>query len=383
MNSRLAVASLSAALLAACGMAADSPSRSAASAETPAPALLRGHRTGAVFTLTDDPAGNAVLAFARSSDGTLQPAGSYPTGGKGAGGGLGSQGALVLSQDGRLLVAVNAGSDEVSSFRVDGTLLTLAGRAPSGGSRPVSVAEHHGLVYVVNAGGAGSVSGLLLGEEGALHPLPGSTRPLSASGAAPAQISFDPSGETLAVSEKATRTISLYRVGEDGRAAGPHPAPSSGETPFGFAFTRRGVLVVSEAFGGRAGASAVSSYQLEEATLEVVSPSVPDLGTAACWVAVSRDGRHAFVTNTGSDNLSSYRIDGKGRLTLLASSAASVQPHGRPVDMAFGGSDRFLYTLDAGTLAIEAFAVGSDGGLHSLGPQATGLPAHVVGLAAR
>ncbi|HET6438560.1 MAG TPA: hypothetical protein VFG59_10895 [Anaeromyxobacter sp.] len=69
---------------------------------------------GAVFTMTDDAATNAVLAFARATDGSLTYSGSFPTGGAGSGGGeavLGSQGSVALSGNGRFLLAVNAGSD--------------------------------------------------------------------------------------------------------------------------------------------------------------------------------------------------------------------------------------------------------------------------------
>src|SRR6266581_9035281 len=69
---------------------------------------------GAVYTLTNSPAGNAVVAFSRAADGTLAAQGTFATGGTGTGGGLGSQGALVLSENGRQLFAVNAGSSTVS-----------------------------------------------------------------------------------------------------------------------------------------------------------------------------------------------------------------------------------------------------------------------------
>ncbi len=221
-------------------------------------------RRGAVFTMTDDASANAVLAFERGPDGALTPAGSTLTGGSGSGGGesvLGSQGALALSTDGRFLLAVNAGSDEVSSFRVDGARLALVSRVSSGGALPVSVTEHDGLVYVLDAGGAGSISGLLLDRRGRLEPLRGSSRPLSGAGTGGAQVSFDRSGRLLAVTEKSGNTISLYAVRWAGRTSGPEVIPSAGAVPFGFDFTARGVLVVSEAGGGPSGTSAVSSYE--------------------------------------------------------------------------------------------------------------------------
>jgi 6-phosphogluconolactonase (cycloisomerase 2 family) len=335
---------------------------------------------GAVFTISDDAAANAVLAFSRSEDGSLHPAGSYPTGGQGSGGGegvLGSQGAVTLTGDGRFLLVVDAGSDEIAAFRIHGAQLTLASRASSGGALPVSVTEHQGLVYVLDAGGAGNIAGLRLDEDGGLRPIPGSARPLSTSEAAGAEIAFDASGETLAVTEKASRTISLYRVGEDGRASGPSAFPSAGATPFGFAFTHRDVLAVSEAGGGSA-----SSYNLDDGALTLVSEQVSDGQRAPCWLVTTRNNRRAFVANAGSGTISTYLIDSRGALTLH-DPTGGVVPGGKPLDMALSAGDRFLFVIDTNHAAIQLFTLEEDGSLTSLGATASGLPPHAVGLAAR
>jgi len=341
---------------------------------------------GAVFTMSDDPTANTVLAFSRAADGSLAPAGTFATGGAGSGGGegvLGSQGSVTLSRDGRFLLVVNAGSDEVSSFRVEGAHLTLAGTAPSGGLLPVSVAEQGGVVYVLNAGGAGNVSGFRLGEAGDLTPLAGSTRPLSSATSGPAEVAFDPSGRSLAVTEKAARAISLYAVDDEGRASAPSALPSSGATPFGFGFTARDFLVVSEAGGGPSGTSAVSSYDVDRATGELISGSVPDFQRAACWLVVTRDGHQALVANAASGDVSSYAIDREGRLALVAGAAGQLPPGGKPLDLALARGDRLLYVLDAGNHGVVAFRRSGDGALVPLGTRATGLPANAVGIAAR
>ncbi|HEX8962282.1 MAG TPA: beta-propeller fold lactonase family protein, partial [Rhodocyclaceae bacterium] len=85
-----------------------------------------------MFVLTDEAAGNAVAAFMRAADGSLTPAGAVPTGGNGSGGTLGSQGALVLSDEGDWLYAVNAGSNTISFFTVDDHGLHLRGQVNSG-----------------------------------------------------------------------------------------------------------------------------------------------------------------------------------------------------------------------------------------------------------
>ncbi len=185
------------------------------------------------------------------------------------------------------------------------------------------------------------------------------------------------------VTEKATNTISTYVVEDNGLVRGPRTQPSSGPEPFGFAFSRRGTLVVSEAFGGAAGASAVSSYEVEESgKLEVVSASVGTTQTAACWVVITRDGRFAYTTNTGTATISGYRLSPDGALTLLAANGVNGTTGAGPIDMALSGSDRFLYNLNSGVGTISAFGVKADG---SLTPQAgaVGLPAGANGLAAR
>ena len=340
---------------------------------------------GAVFTIGNDRRGNEVLAFRRGNDGQLHVAGSFPTGGLGSSDGLGSQGALVLSEDGGLLFAVDAGSNQISSFAVHGTSLRLVGHVSSGGMRPISLTVHDDLLYVLNAGGDGNITGFTVAEDGALLPLSGSTRPLSGNATGPAQVEFTPDGEHLVVAEKATDRLDVYAVRDNGRAEGPVVHVSSGRTPFGFAFGRHGLLVVSEAFGGAAGAGAVTTYAPlgEEGAIRSISASVPDHQSAPCWVVITRDGRIAFTSNTGSDSISAYRIDPEGRLVLLDPDgvAGSTGARSAPIDLALTRGSRFLYALDSGTAAISAFRVLPGGRLEAV-PGASGLPASAVGLAA-
>src|SRR5206468_4762317 len=135
------------------------------------------------------------------------------------------------------------------------------------------------VLYVLNAGDAtqgtaANVSGFHVGDHGRLEAIPNSTRPLSIATPGPAQISFGAWGDTLVVTEKNTNKIDLFDV-QDGVASMPVAHTSNGMTPFGFAFDKRGHLIVSEAFGGAAGASALSSYDFDDAAdpLEVITGS--------------------------------------------------------------------------------------------------------------
>lgn len=368
------IAALVSTALAACGGGGDP--RGAAGLATTEEAV--GSGVGVVYVLSNQPGGNAVLAFARASDGTLTPAGSFPTGGTGTGAGLGSQGALAFTRDGRWLLAVNAGSGDVSIFSVSRSgALELVDRAPSGGDRPISISEANGVAFVVNAGVPNNVSGLRISQRGDLAPIPGSTRPLSAADSGPAQVSFDPAGEVLVVTEKTTNRISVYRTHDGGGIEGPRVFPSSGPVPFGFAFTRTGVLVVSEA-----AASTVSSYRLDDDVLETVTASAPNFQAAACWIAIPYSGRYAYSANTGTGTISGFAVAEDGSLSLLDSDGVTATAGGGPADLAFSSGSRFLYVRNGRDGSISGYRLQGDGGLEPVELE-SGLPAGSAGLAAR
>src|SRR5262245_3346275 len=335
------LASLLSTLLSACGPGA--------TAEQQAPTASAGEETtattedelglwrrAAVFTLSNE-AENAVLTFKRGQDGKLTPAGRTLTGGAGSGGGLGSQGALALSPNGRWLLAVNAGSNEVSVFAVSGTNLYLTAKVPSGGQMPISVTVRGGLVYVLNAGGTGNVSGFHLEWTGCLYPIPGGTRPLSSAASGPAQVSLTSDLRTLVVTEKATNRVVTYSICEDGTLGAPVVTASNGQTPFGFALTSDDTLVVSEAFGAAAGMGAVSTYRVGRTLApSLVSASLRNGQTAPCWVVVTGDDGYAYASNTPGGTITGFAIDTAGGLSLLADSGrtAATGDGSRPADMA-------------------------------------------------
>jgi 6-phosphogluconolactonase (cycloisomerase 2 family) len=336
---------------------------------------------GAVYALSNAPAGNAVLVWGRAADGALTPAGSYPTGGAGTGGGLGSQGAIVLSDNGRWLFAVDAGSNQVAAFRVSPRGLEQTAHVSSGGATPTSLSVSGDLLYVLNAGGSGNISGFRVGNDGSLSPLAGSARPLSGDATAPAQVSFSPDGATLVVTERATQQIGTYAVGADGLASGPTVFASSGSTPFGFAFAGRDQLVVSEA-NGAPGGSAASSYLLRDGALSLVTGSAPTFQGAACWTVVTKNGRFAYTANAASASISGFSVGQDGSLTLLDANGRSGVAGAGAADMALSVNSQFLYVRNGRDSSISAFAVAEDGSLTPLAGM-TGLPAGAAGLAAR
>jgi len=339
---------------------------------------------GAVYVMSNDPNGNQVVVFERNLRGRLTLSDSFATTGLGSGGGidpLGSQGALILSANQRWLIAVNAGSDTISVFRVGRHDLDLVGSFDSGGDFPVSLALHRNLLYVLNAGqegGGPSITGFTLNRHGELTPLPGSSRSLGSGGFH--QVGFNPRGDTLVITQgdpDGVNAIIVFAVDEDGLPdATPTISPSAGIVPFGFIFDWRGHLIVTEA-----GSGAVSSYDiLPNNTLEVIDASVPNGNAATCWIAGTWFGS-VFTANTGSDNISSYKVnayDGQVRLKEADAAAGS-----KPIDMATTPSGLYLYVLNAADGSVGAFRVSPYGFLKNLGSVA-GLPLpYTQGIAVR
>jgi 6-phosphogluconolactonase (cycloisomerase 2 family) len=253
----------------------------------------------AVYVQTNESERNRVVAFARGGDGALSLIGSFETGGAGDGvPHLTSQGSVVLSQDRRSLLVTNAGSGDVSVFRVEGSGLRLVATVPSGGEAPRSIAEHAGTVFVLNTGKPGIASFRL--TDGGLSPIVGGEMPLAAADADPAQVGFAPDGRTLVVTQRGTDAIAAYPVRGDATLGEPATVDSSGRTPYGFAFTSGGTLVVTEAFRAEKGAAAASSYAILDGTPVPKTRSVANGMSEICWAVVTPDDRFAYTTTAPS-----------------------------------------------------------------------------------
>ena len=348
--------------------------------------VARANTAGALFTMTNNANGNLVVAFARDQEGQLSLLHRYPTDGKGAGVPLGNASGIAMTTDGRFLLVVNAGSNDVSVFGINGATLHLIDREPSGGKMPISVTESRHIVYVLNAGGnvggKDTINGFQLGFGGKLMPISGSMRPLSAASTGPAQVGFSLDGRDLVVTEKNTSLIDIYTVRADGLVDGPFSHGSGAPTPFGFTFDLEDHLLVSDAAAKMQNAAGLSSYTIDPGHgLQPISAFSPDNQTAACWVVVTRDGTTAFVANTGSGTISGFHDTLNGVLMPLNGGMplASTGAGSGPIDMAQSHDGRFLYVLDGGAGAISAFSEHAGGQLGSqLG--VSGLPLSVNGL---
>jgi 6-phosphogluconolactonase len=359
-----------------------SPEQSVSVKNESANAQARSAAVGYVYTASNQTSANRVLVYSRTVGGELTYVNSYATGGTGTGGGLGNQGAVTLSDDNEMLLVVNAGSNSVTSFTVSGASLQWKSTVPSGGTGPVSVTVHHDLVYVLNAGGSGNMSGFRLHDDGTLHPIAGSSKPLSSSTAGAAQVSFVADGYVLAITEKATNKIVTYTIDAMGKPDMMHSINSSTPTPFGFAVGKENIIYVSEAAGGAAGASNISSYLVHhDGMIELVEGSVGAGQSAACWVVITNNGKYIYDTNTGSGNLSSFITD-HGDLTVLEAIAGVTGGGSSPIDAALSVNSKFLYVLNTGNNTISVFEVDNDGSLNNI-QTLQGVPAGATGMAAK
>jgi 6-phosphogluconolactonase len=399
---------------------------------TPAAADAAPGRPGAVFVGTNhantsdagEPA-NEVTMYRRAADGRLTLVGSFATGGQGsgpgqrfAGDGLGSGNSIQLTQDKRRLLATNAGSDTVSVLGVRPDGLDLLDVEPTGdGSQghrfPNSVAQHGSLVYVLNAGDEGSITGFRLSRRGELRPIPGSTRALDANQTRfapdalsnPTQVSFTPDGAKLVVSIKdgpaagfvpgftptGPGRVLVFDVGRDGRPSANAVRTDLGNRgPFGFSFDRRGNFLVAQFVGGGVEvidgvetlAGAAGSYRIEaDGSLAPITATVSDHQVDTCWLV--NNGRYAYGANYSSGTISSFRIGRDGSLSLHESVAARTEHPGNqqgstPLDLRTSPDGRYLYMVEPGAGKVGAWRIGADGRLTALGEYA-GLPQTVDG----
>lgn len=365
----------------------------------------RGKSEGAVYVASNSIFGNEVFIFRRAADGSLADGGRVATGGRGTGGLLENQGAVTLSKGGEWLFVVNPGSDDLTVFRVNGDGgLVWKDRVSSGGDRPVSVTTTQDLVYVVNAGSSGNITGFRVAPDGTLTKISGSTKPLSTttfqtcqppvvdladpkalcSDAGPTTIGFSPDGNVLVVTERTTSRIDTWTLGDDGLAISAEVSQQpANSTPFGFAFADRGRIVVADSFLDLPGLGATSSFLLaDNGALTTKTVALGNGNASSCWAVITNDGRFVFITQPVSQSITSYAIQPDGSITLLNPQAAAVRG-GDPRDQHLDSKGRFLYVLNNKTGTVTSFRVGGNGSLDLLSLTAGRVPFGSTGLAAR
>jgi uncharacterized protein (TIGR03000 family) len=338
-------------------------------------AAMMAAKGGHVYTINNDLARNAVAVYEMSPDGTLAevPGSPFTTGGKGLGGGdIDEQGAIRVAGD--FVLAVNPGSDSVAVLRKgeQGRLTPVRGSPfPSNGNTPLSLTVHGDLVYVANQAPnfanpvrKPNLTGFRLGRDGKLTPVENSTIEFPAE-RGPAQAEFAPDGKTLVVTSgfqgDDSSAVHSYKVMADGTLTEGErsPAkPSGASGTVGFSWAPTGDRVFVSNFRG----SAVTVFDIDQTAgaIKQMGGAVGDDEKAACWTAISADGKTLYVANFVSNSISAFDVAADGKLKLLgtAKRRAGADPDTKDIELSKDG--KYLYAVGSGAKQIAVFRIGAD-----------------------
>jgi len=355
---------------------------------------------------------NAVLAFSRGADGSLQQIGTFSTHGTGqlnlpkVVGPDDSSQEVVATPDGRYLFAVNQGSNTIAAFliRPDGSLDFIS-TFDSGGVQPDSLGIVNGKLYVSNRGDAAAagpggtpaanpgtvapnITGFTIDADGSLSPIPNSTVTLPV-GSVPSQNLISPNGSFLfsdifgVNTAPQSNTLAPFQIGGNGELTlapgGNVDAQAPGAT------TAAPALLGAAAnpnlhivYAGLTGLSEVAVFTYDETgRLSFVGATDPNNqgGRAPCWVAVSPDGKTLYTGDTGTDSVGVYSLANPlhpvqiQELFLGGPQTPPGSPAGAPrqttvFQVAVDPTGRFVYALSQNTSANGTFQEGNQ--LHIL-----------------
>lgn len=364
-----------------------------------------------VYSISNAAPNNTLIKFVQRGNGTLKKVQTIKTGGSGGlapqpgcepPGGcpmLDTQSEVVVWK--RLVFAVNAGSDSITSFieKKNGKLKRVDVQS-SMGDFPNSIAVKRGVLYVLNSH-SDSIAGFKFDKRGEIRRIVNSVRPLAAMQIAqvlsPRQIGFDRTGGVLIVTRLSPLpggidTFLLNSKNRPGQAIANAPTTP---LPFGFAVDRYNNLVMSQVSAppelAMPGNTATYDINTQTGQLTPIETVTSD-GVAPCWVVITRDGRYAFVVNTGGGapdaTVARYGLTSAGDLTLLGLTGennANGDEFAR-TDEVLSRNGRYLFVLKpaimANTSQIDIYRR-SGGDLTLVGNTTPNGPAGMSGLATR
>jgi 6-phosphogluconolactonase len=389
----------------------------------------------AVYTednLPHSAGGNHLLVFARGANGAIpsEPTQTVSTGGDGLQSQppfgfpmVDSQGALDITSDGRLVFAVNAGSNSISAFKVTSTGAHLVDTIGSGGTEPISLTHDGHLLYVLNED-SGNISGFHFSDDGNLSSIPHSSQSLATPGPGgiSAQIGFSPDGRFLTVTERCFQScplapfglIDTFRMGWDGRPGPVRTQPGDAPIPFGFAYQGSHLITTyvgyvatpsgampnpadGNQFNGFIGSDTLTRWGGLSPNGTIPAGGAFQVGRGTCWIVITGDGKYAFATNSLSDTvpdiasghgaISRVALSPNGRITFLGLSDATSNSAGPafPTDLGLSSDGKYLYvavptlTFGLNTSHIDAYSV-SGGNLTRLAPTNDSLAGGISGI---
>src|SRR5262249_23630835 len=129
-------------------------------------------------------------------------------------------------------------------------------------------------------------------------------------------------------------------------------------------------------------------YDVNKKTGGVTQKGEPygDAEKAACWTALSADGKTLYVANFVSNSVSSFDVAGYGKLTLLATTKrrGGTKPDTKDIEISKDG--KYLYAVASGAKEIAIFRIGEKGTLTELAesqsPKKLAAGQNITGLAA-
>ena len=297
---------------------------------------LLQHATSFVYTETDNsnPGQNAVIAYRQNSDGQLTQIGSFNTGGTGVANPQGLLGPddsdkeVIASPDGRLLFAVNQGSNSIAVFRVhrDGSLGLVNNTAiSSGGTEPVSLAIGDGRLYVVNRGDevqgqAGTIAPTItvfnIRQNGVLTQDLAATTTLPL-GLSPSQVLIS-STSRLAFLDTFTppplnnvtdaNEVLPFQIAADGAlipvSSGGVGAPVTPPLLLGLAQNPTENII----YAGLTGANQVGVFTFHGAGNLNLFGTVSVQGKGPCWTLVSANGKFLYTVDTGTNSVGVFSL---------------------------------------------------------------------------
>ncbi len=196
-----------------------------------------------------------------------------------------------------------------------------------------------------------------------LDPVSGDSRPLAdgvvEAGALPSDIAVDLNGWYLYVTNAGDNSLSIYYLDpETGLPKAVRGSPvSTGQRPVFVSLdpASRYAYVVNN------GSDNISVYRYRNNVTPLIFESVKHgspyaAGKAPVALAVDPTGRYAYVTNSGSDDISAYRIHHQtGALSALPGSPFRAGRH--PLALAAHPNGRFLYVINRDSTDLVVYRI--------------------------
>ena len=351
------------------------------------PAAEKNGPATIVYVESNKAAANSILAYQRDAQGRLTPLGEFPTGGQGVFdlsldlGPFDSDQDLIVNAEHTLLFAVNSGSDTIAVFNIqaDGRLTPVAGSPfPSGGANPVSVGLARETLVVVNKAMDPARPALNQPNYATFHVMPNgalagplSTSP-AVSGSSPTQADLSPGKRLVFDAQFLGGMLRSFFIEAAGTLTPidlqPLPASefagsSAPRAPLGlWSHPRQPILYVGFVTINRLGV-----YTYDAVGHLTFVRTVPNSGTAICWLRNNEAGTRLYTSNTGDGSVSVY--DTTAPLAPVEIQKLKLKGVGNPLQLDLDPRGDFLYVITQ--RADDTIPLGTGNSLHALKVNAT------------